>query len=234
MALKLHLEKMKKIPSITQVAAMLSIELEKRFSRLVEFQDEQHDPIYLVATMLDPRYKIALEPEQIQYAKREFLKRILPGENISSASDDEISGSGVAEHATEVDTGEPEAKRPKLTLDSLGEILMKRAQSSKGTFKRNRHLPEIQLDGYLQTTEGERRPLDLDVVRYWNSSSFTVIALHAIDLLAVPSSSTAVERTFSTAGEATTGRRNTLMGENLEKEILLKKNKPYYMSMFWQ
>jgi hypothetical protein len=234
LALKLHLQTMATISSITEVASMLLTELERRFSKLIDFQHVNHDPIYIVATMLDPRFKIALDPEQIQYARKECLKMLLPDENISSGDDDNAGDSLAVHSAVEADTEEPKAKRPKVALKSLDAVLSQPAHSIKGSSKRNRHLPEIQLDVYLQTTEGEHRPLDLDVIKYWNSSSLTILAPFAIDVLAAPSSSTAVGRTFSTAGEATAGRRNRLTGENLEKEILLKKNKQYYMSMFWE
>ena len=45
----------------------------------------------------------------------------------------------------------------------------------------------------------------------------------AIDLLATPASSAPVERTFSAAGIATSGRRNRLAGANLEQGVLITK-----------
>ena len=44
-------------------------------------------------------------------------------------------------------------------------------------------------------------------------------------ILAIPASSAAVERIFSTSGESCTGKSNRLSGRNLEREALLKKNK---------
>ena len=43
--------------------------------------------------------------------------------------------------------------------------------------------------------------------------------------MCVPGSPAPVKRTFSTAGEATTGKRNHLASKNLEREILIRKNK---------
>ena len=45
----------------------------------------------------------------------------------------------------------------------------------------------------------------------------------AIDLLATPASSAPVERTFSAAGIATSGRRNRSAGANLEQGVLITK-----------
>ena len=58
-----------------------------------------------------------------------------------------------------------------------------------------------------------------------------MIALFAIDILSAPSSSASVECTFSTAGIATSSRRNRLAKANLEKSTV-KKNEEYYMNIF--
>ena len=48
----------------------------------------------------------------------------------------------------------------------------------------------------------------------------------AIDILVIPSSSAPIERVLSTAGNATVGKCN-LAVKNLEREVLLHKNKDY-------
>ena len=50
-----------------------------------------------------------------------------------------------------------------------------------------------------------------------------------MDILIIPGSFTAVERVFSTAGEATctSGKQNCLADLNLEREIFLRKNEDY-------
>ena len=70
--------------------------------------------------------------------------------------------------------------------------------------------------------------VSLDPISFWTKSSYTAVAPFALDLLSAPTSSAAVERTFSVAGYATAGRRNRLAKKNLENEIMLKKNKEYY------
>ena len=49
----------------------------------------------------------------------------------------------------------------------------------------------------------------------------------AIDTLVTPASSAPIERVFSTAGNATIGKRNRLTDKNLGREVLLRKNKVY-------
>ena len=55
-------------------------------------------------------------------------------------------------------------------------------------------LPEIQLDGYIESTDGIITKED--PVAFWLKSSHTILAPFAIDIFSAPSSSAAVERTF--------------------------------------
>ena len=70
---------------------------------------------------------------------------------------------------------------------------------------------------------------DEDPINFWvaNESTYPILSNVCVDLLSIPASSAPVERTFSTAGESTLGKRNRLSGKNLEREILLRKNKHY-------
>lgn len=70
----------------------------------------------------------------------------------------------------------------------------------------------------------DNEPLD-----YWrdNELKYPTLSALASDLLVIPASSAPVERTFSTAGQISSGKRNRLTDANLEREILVKKNKSY-------
>lgn len=82
----------------------------------------------------------------------------------------------------------------------------------------------LQCAELVQNLEDEHEPLS-----YWieHASSYPRLSTVALDVLATPASS-AMERIFSTAGDATTGKRNRLGDKNLEREILMKKNKEYF------
>ena len=78
-------------------------------------------------------------------------------------------------------------------------------------------LQQEELDNYLSTTvQVDER---LDPVQFGISSEQTYphIAPLACDLLTIPASSAPVERTFSTAGEVTSGKRNRLSDKSLER-----------------
>ena len=69
---------------------------------------------------------------------------------------------------------------------------------------------------------------EVDPVDFWieNEKTYPALSPLACDLLTIPASSAPIERVFSTAGLVTSGKRNRLHDQNLEREILLK-NKKY-------
>ena len=70
--------------------------------------------------------------------------------------------------------------------------------------------------------------LNDDPFNFWNTiKDYPIIAPVACDILCVPPSTTPIERVFSTSGESTSGKRNRLTDHNLEREVLMRKNKTY-------
>ena len=224
--LALHLESMEKVPFLTNVAKILLKELHRRFAKLTDPDHPDHDPVYMVATLFDLRYKLSFNESQIAHAKKECLK--LLGEYESG--DDAESEASQPIPPDDVDD-EPPAKRYAY-YDQVYREMRKKVTNKKDLKQKNRKLPELQLDGYLQSTDGVLPPQDSDPLAYWINSSHTIVAPFAIDMLSAPSSSAPVERTFSAAGIATSGRRNRLAKDNLEKEVLLKKNEMYFAHIY--
>ena len=226
-----HLEDMMKIDKLQSVSKIMALELERRFSNLLDPAHENHNSLYMVATLLDPRFKNLLEKEHIAYARKECIKLLCNGDYESDSENAASSSQPVPSvlEASESDD-EPANKRFRYVFD----IMDKKATEKKEVAKRQPNLPELQLDCYIHTTARTRYDPDSDPILFWIQSreSYTFLAPFAIDILAAPSSSAPVERTFSTAGIATSGRRNRLAKDNLEKEVLLKKNEEYYMKIY--
>ena len=82
--LELHLDKMKQRKTVAEVAVIMLTEIKKCFAKLLDTNDEDHDPLYMVTTLLDPRFKALLNDNQIQYARKECLKYLMS----SDSSDD--------------------------------------------------------------------------------------------------------------------------------------------------
>lgn len=54
MELNLHLEKFKKVPELREAATVLQSEHKRRFRKYTDAGDPDHEPIFLVSTLLDP------------------------------------------------------------------------------------------------------------------------------------------------------------------------------------
>ena len=76
MELNIHLEESKKVPELHPVATLLQSEHKRRFKKYTDPGDQDHDPIFLLSTLLDPRYRLLLNPIQTDAAKDELLDYI--------------------------------------------------------------------------------------------------------------------------------------------------------------
>ena len=73
MELNIHLEEMKKIPEVSWAANTLLVELRHRFRKFTAPGDAEHDPTFLASAMVDPRFRVLLNPTQQDSAKSELL-----------------------------------------------------------------------------------------------------------------------------------------------------------------
>ena len=93
-------------PSVQAVAKIMLEELLTRFQKIFDSSDPGHESIYLVATMLDPRFKELLTSRQTEHATKEFLRYIKNDE-----SDD--SDTPMTPPAASTTDDEPPEKRAK-------------------------------------------------------------------------------------------------------------------------
>ena len=85
---------------------------------------------------------------------------------------------------------------------------------------------ELQLENY-STYQPTRE--ELYILQYWINKqiAYPKLASVACDILATPATIAPVERIFSSAGEATKGKRNRPSDKKLEREIFLRRNQKY-------
>ncbi|XP_060100767.1 zinc finger BED domain-containing protein 4 [Heteronotia binoei] len=172
-----------------------------------------HDPRYIFATLLDPRYKASLftEEEAEQY-KQNLIREL---EILSATSDDEkpvSNGCGM---------GSPSKNSyGDSNLWSLMED-MKKAKVPKEKAK----LPEEMVLLYLEEEVLEH---NCDPLTYWNfkKSSWPILSKLAVRFLGCPPSIVPSERLFSTSNENSSFSQSRLAMEHFEKLIFLKVNLP--------
>ncbi|XP_051485763.1 zinc finger BED domain-containing protein 4 [Apus apus] len=172
-----------------------------------------HDPRYIFATLLDPRYKTSLftEEEAEQY-KQDLIREL---EIMSSTSDDDKPVSNGC------DIGSPSTNS--CGEDSLWSLMgdMKKTKDLKGRAK----LPEEMVLSYLEEEVLEH---NCDPLTYWNfkKSSWPVLSKLAVRFLGCPPSIVPSERLFNTSNESNNFSQSRLMIEHFEKLIFLKVNLP--------
>jgi len=57
-------------------SAKLTEEIQRRFSYIMDPNDQEFEPIYVVATALDPRFRLVLTEEQTNAANRHILHMV--------------------------------------------------------------------------------------------------------------------------------------------------------------
>ncbi|KAM8820135.1 zinc finger BED domain-containing protein 4 [Eudromia elegans] len=172
-----------------------------------------HDPRYIFATLLDPRYKTSLftEEEAEQY-KQDLIREL---EIMSSTSDDDKPVSNGC------DIGSPSTNS--YGEDNLWSLMgdMKKTKDLKERAK----LPEEMVLSYLEEEVLEH---NCDPLSYWNfkKSSWPVLSKLAVRFLGCPPSIVPSERLFNTSNESNNFSQSRLMIEHFEKLIFLKVNLP--------
>lgn len=73
MSLCVHSLQMKERPGIRHIATVLHHELSSSFEKVLNPSSSTFEPVYVEATLLDPRYKIILTPDQLEAAKLQLL-----------------------------------------------------------------------------------------------------------------------------------------------------------------
>ena len=207
---------------LSGAASLLKAELNARFKKFEDPSRIDFDPLFVISTALDPRFRVLLSKEQIAAAKQVILAKLRELREAREASPMDV-GEGESSNGS---TG-GELEPPLKCFKHLSAIVKERKKEEKHKEKAE-PLPEVvDVENYFKASYLSNKIKD--PVQFWvdQESTFPILAPFAIDLLVIPASSAPVERMFSTAGIVTSGRRNRLTGHNLEREVFIKRNKHY-------
>ncbi|RLU25470.1 hypothetical protein DMN91_002148 [Ooceraea biroi] len=187
--------------SATTFKIFVSTELGNHF-KLTEWENFSNVSARLTASFLDPRSK-NLEDELTETIQKvqEHVRTLLDAEPVNTTSNAE---------------DDPRKAVHKTALEFL-------------FYQPVRCLNDIesQLQAYL--TEPQLR-FDLDHLEWWKTRAdkFPALAILAKKYLCIPATSASAERTFSTAGNIVTSKRNCLSPENVNMLVFLLQNKSVY------
>lgn len=170
-----------------------------------------HDPRYIFATLLDPRYKASLfsEEEAEQY-KQDLIREL---ELLNSTSDDTPVSNG---HEPETP---PQSSAGEESLWSL------MAKMKKTGSREKTRVPEDTVLAYLEEEVLEH---SCDPLTYWNlkRAAWPGLSTLAVRFLGCPPSIVPSEKLFNTPTESSCFGQSRLMMEHFEKLIFLKVNLP--------
>ena len=223
MDLTLHLEEFKSNPGVSEAAELLLTELKRRFRKYTDPGDLEHEPLFLVATALDPRYKLLLNAVQLGSAKKELFKRLKEAAKEKNGTSSTSDSESLSQDISITDRCE---EPPTKLFRHLDRILEARVKEG---LRQTSSLPpgKAEVERYFQSVESAAEKVD--PLTYWidQEDQYPLLSAVAVDILAIPATSAPVERVFSTAGESTVGKRNRLSDKNLECEVLLRKNRHF-------
>ncbi|XP_060768344.1 zinc finger BED domain-containing protein 4-like [Neoarius graeffei] len=185
------------------------------------FADIEKNPLYLVATAMDPRYKTCYFSAETKNEVKRVLLNML----------DRVDTSAIRptpDQPPEEPAIAPPTKRASLLLSVHDEILMENASNEE------EHLlgrpASVQLQRYLSELPIKRSEDETvnDVLKYWreNKTHYPALAPLAQAYLSAPCTSIDSERLFSLASNVLDEKRNRLSGEKAEMLLFVKKNLP--------
>ncbi|KAM4559372.1 zinc finger BED domain-containing protein 4 [Odontesthes bonariensis] len=184
--------------------------LDRRFSQT------DTEPLFYIASVLDPRYK----DHYFDVDKKRRMREMVRAE-LDSLADGEVT---YREGAVETKTIRTEAESAPSLSDMFDEIL----QENDPDPPRQTSATAQQLDCYLSEV---LIPRSDDPLTYWrtNRGRFPALARMARRYLAAPCTSTDSERLFSAASNVLNERRNRLTCDKAEKLLFVKKNLPLFL-----
>lgn len=209
-------DSLQKSQGVNAMKAKLLLELSSRFDKL------QYNDLYVIATLLDSRYKS-------KFLEQHALNRAIFA--LGKLCEDLRKDTG------EDTSGEPKTKRRKLegtnvasgsrSVSDIMTVLLSSSESDDNEDLNTDASKETvaMIDSYQKL---KRIPSSQDPLLWWkdHSKEFPALAVLARIYLSCPSSSVASERLFSGAGIIYDEKRSKLSPERAQKLLVMKHNLP--------
>jgi hypothetical protein len=186
--------------TIKQYQNELALELQSRFSRILNTYDERFNASFIVAALLDPQEAQFVDESETKATA--LLLSVIESSNSSKESTQDI-------------TVEPV---PSSLSEYKKSILAKAVTSSTSANIRN----------YLRAVKSlGQAALSIDPIKYWLNSdpSFECLRDYALNIMVVPATTGPLERCFNHAGIATKGTKNQTSAKVLNEKLVVHLNK---------
>ena len=199
MDLTLYLEECRGNPEMSEAAQLLLSELKRRFRKYTNPNDGEYEPLFIVGTALDQRYRLVMNAVQIQSAKKHICKMMKEAAKEKNAGVSSTSECDSPSHETATELSEEPKEPPTKRFRHLNRIL--EAKLKEGLQRTSRFSKEkAEVEQYFQTVESTSEKID--PIDFWISQEqrYPSLSSLAVDILTIPGSSAPVERIFLLQG----------------------------------
>nr|XP_023693584.1 zinc finger BED domain-containing protein 4-like [Paramormyrops kingsleyae] len=185
------------------------------------FNNIEQEPLYSLATVLDPRYKNRYFSAEVKDEVKLLLLAKLEKLQPRCTAVDEKPVAGTSTGLETGDSDAPSGKRCSLLFEVHNEILKENTEKEQQLANQS----ALQVQSYLSEVPIDRSQ---DPLAYWklNKNRFPHLALLAQVYLSAPWTSIESERLFSLAGHVVDEKRSRMSGDKAEKLLFIKKNLP--------
>ena len=227
--LESHLNDLKNNFFDKKVIDNLKNQLQQKFVHFKEPNSLLFDPIFVSATVLDPKFALCLSENQIKESIKfiELTIKKIPTELNQNEVTQEV------EKDNQVENNDSNLFSP------LNSIIINSLSTNKNSQKKSKFNEEMK--SYIQYLKedflddfklkklyfgnlSQENDAILNVFKFWTKQSiinkFPLMSKIACDILAIPASQASCERTFSISGNCLNTLRNSLSPIKLEKEVM--------------
>lgn len=198
------------------------MQLDRRFGFIINPQHPSFEGIYCAATLLDPRFSFLLSQTQQAAAEEEIIRWLHVDRQPVAATRSESAVGQIPESAM------IPPKRQCLGLNLVESLRVKLLQQRDEPSPVDDSASE-ELRRFIAAKHLEADASKDPVEDFWKRKKdiYPKLFVVALDIFASPATSAPVERVFSQASHATSGRRGRLEHFALEREVLMRCNKHF-------
>uniref|UniRef100_H3BA99 HAT C-terminal dimerisation domain-containing protein n=2 Tax=Latimeria chalumnae TaxID=7897 RepID=H3BA99_LATCH len=206
-----HCEEFENVTGFGAIGRNVKLELERRFSSILSPTDLCYQPLFAVATFLDPSLRNCLSLVGQFKSARADVKCLAQVYYTEQDPDDHDNDHNA--HEVELSAADDSGGRFHRLKAKIGTVAR---ASSHSTLM----IIENELERYLMEES------KMEILEYWqiHKQNFPALFNVACDILSIPATSTPIERVFSHAGIASTGCRNWIGPHSLSNEMIMKLN----------
>lgn len=207
-----HLEEQENKGVLPTLCGQIKSEIKRRFKDFLSLESGLN-PTYIIAAALHPTLARLQNKDRLTYAHQALVRFMRSESNGTSETEPRDNPTVITEEIEE-----------DLSCVKLFPHLKKKLLEGNPDVTATVTSVEEEVTKYFKelcTFRGVKDPL-----QFWEQKrpEFPQLSDFALDVLAIPASSAAVESVFSVAGHSTSGRRHSLT-VNLEREVMIKVNK---------